>query len=295
MDNIFFERPVPSLMKKDGMGMVDMHFHTEASFDSLARIGNVVARMRKEGIGCVVCDHNEIRGAKLMSKIENVLFIPSIEVTSHEGIHITPFFSKFQDLEHFYRKVLMKGLMQNPFWSSLSAFELLEKGREYNAVVGVPHMFIPGSAGLGRLEIEPDMERKIDTVEVINGYNLRHLNEKAITWAYEHGKAVTGGSDGHFTVELGNVVTMAEGTTPETFLESVRKNRATVIGKENKMILSLIKCLEKEVVTVRRDIHKHENMQHLQYQLSVEYDDLVKVLRKDERRFLELFTMHHGY
>lgn len=75
-----------------------------------------------------------------------------------------------------------------------------------------------------------DLDRlaaKVDAVEILNSRCLLSRdNERASAFAAEHELAVTGGSDGHFPMEIGRAVT----TVTDPLLTSIHEKTTTTEG-----------------------------------------------------------------
>jgi hypothetical protein len=199
-----------------------------------------------------------------------VTVIPGIEVTCRSGAHLLFYFYRPSELEEFFRKEL-KQRMVNPFFTSLSAAELLAEARGYNCVTCAPHPFSPGALGLRKIAMTKGMEKDIDLIEVINGYNFRNHNLKAVYWAASLNKGVTGGSDGHTTMELGKVLTFAKEDGIDGFFKELLRNKALVIGKERNMLLKAAIAFRKEGACINRSKGQGATKALLRSQFGTEY------------------------
>ena len=297
MGSVIFRKPPLRRFKKEGSELfgVDMHFHTRYSLDGISRITNVIKKARKKGIGLAITDHNEIRGVQSAFKNKgSVLVIPGIEITCRNGVHMLTYFHTKAELEEFYSRCLRPRMKKNPFFVDVGINELIQKGKEYNAVICAPHPFAPGIVGLHKVKVTRKIERSLNLIEVINGYNFRRSNMKAVYWASSINKGVTGGSDGHSTLELGKVLTFTTGTDTESIFRDMLKNRAVVIGKEDNIFLKAAMVVRKEGAYINRSKKQHRAKQLLKSQLGTEFRYLRGRFSHGDKRFAHL-RHHHPF
>ena len=102
--DIRFARPHPARILAEGLFPADLHFHTVHT-DGTTSIPSFVRRIRKNGAGCAVTDHNEISGALAASREgAGLLVIPGIEISTSDGPHILVYFYSPRDLEDFFAR-----------------------------------------------------------------------------------------------------------------------------------------------------------------------------------------------
>lgn len=250
--NFRFQKPDTCRLVDKGYTAFDMHFHTRYSLDAISSITRSLKKARACGFGVAVTDHNEVKGARkaIQSRIAPV--IPGIEVTSHEGIHTLLYFDNISELEEFHKRTIHPS--SNPFFIEHSLGQLLDLASDYNCVICCPHPFSAGAPGLMNHDLSPDILDRFHAVEIINGYNTRAMNRKAVTRFRNIGKAITGGSDGHTAHELGTVLTYADS---DDFLEALRKRKTKVIGREGNIFEKAILAMVKEENYVAR-AHKEK-------------------------------------
>lgn len=165
---------------------VDMHIHTRSSFDCLSDPDAVVERAVDRGLARIcITDHNEIHTALELARRYPDRVIPGEEIKTAEGVDVIGLY------------------MTDWIPKGTPAREACERIREQGALVYVPHPFVGGKGGGGR--ILPEIE---DLVDVMEGFNARvhhaSLNERARQWARERGIPVGAGSDAHTLAEIGN-------------------------------------------------------------------------------------------
>ncbi len=165
---------------------VELHAHTRASKDSLVRPARLIEHCDKIGLNWIaITDHNEISGALEAKNLapERVIVGEEIETTQGE---------------------LIGYFMQEWVPSGLPPMAVIARLREQGAVISIPHPFDTvrskhwSEAAL--LAIAPE----VDAIEVFNARCLNNKpNQKAVSFAKQHGLLQTVGSDAHSLWELG--------------------------------------------------------------------------------------------
>lgn len=262
MAQVFFNRTrfIPSaifkMLSSLGFNAVDMHFHTEYSMDAVSDIRSVLAKCRKRSIGVAITDHNAVDGAVKAWKMKKSEFvIPGMEASTQEGSHALYFFDNINQCTQFYNKAVRKLAKKNPFFLPIGIDELMDKARDFNALIATSHPYGPGVTGIKKVNLRRGIEwaeKRFHFIEALNGVCLRDMNTRAIRWANFIKKGMTGGSDGHTTAELGNVLTLGYGYDPEEFLTSVRKRHSTLVGKEENLFSDAIHQIVKEKIYLQR-------------------------------------------
>jgi predicted metal-dependent phosphoesterase TrpH len=172
---------------------IDLHCHSEASWDCLTPIEAIPAQCQRRGIHIqAITDHNEIWGAeKLKALVENnpeynLKVIIGEEITTLEGEIIGLF-------------------LQQKIEAGLTPEETIRKIREQNGLVLLPHGFDP----LKRYRLQPDARARVaDQIDIIEAFNARisrpRWNRTAAIWAGEHKLPISAGSDAHRLVDIGD-------------------------------------------------------------------------------------------
>lgn len=164
---------------------VDLHIHTKYSKDCRLEPRDIlrVASTRVDAIA--VTDHDTIKGGVETKKLEGEFGIEVVigaEIRTDRG------------------EVLGYGLEEEI--SQRDFFEVVDAIRDQGGLVAIPHPF--DFLRVSSLTIEGDILKAIDAVEVFNSRCvLASFNEKARSFAEEHGLAITAGSDAHTLNELG--------------------------------------------------------------------------------------------
>ena len=253
MDSVIFKKPPLKKLEKEGLFGVDMHFHTRYSLDGISHIPSAVKKAQKKGFGFAITDHNTVDGVIKSYRLrKHTLIIPGIELTCNNGNHILAYFYDHKNTEDFFNRFLKPRMKRNPFFIDISPAEIIQFSKDHDFLVCAPHPFGTGAVGMMNTGVTKKIERSIKMVEVLNGFNFRKANIKAIDWAKKNGKAITGGSDGHSTYELGKVLTFTKGDDIESVFKEIQQKRSVVIGKEDNLFLKAAMSIRKEGAYVNR-------------------------------------------
>jgi len=293
MGSVIFKKPPIKRLKKDGMTGIDLHFHTRYSMDAISKIDSSMKKAAKKGFGFAVTDHNEIKGAIeafKAAKQKNVIIIPGIEVTCKTGVHMISYFRDCDALSEYYNKVL-KPKMPTPFRVEVDVPDIIRNTKERNGIVCCPHPFCIGAVGIQKNGLTKQIEKALNLIEVINGYNFRRNNLKAAYWAASLNKGITGGSDGHATIELGKVLTFTKGTNIEEIFKELLKDRSVVVGREDGTLLKAVMAIRKESNFIKRSNRQHLARKLIRSQLGPEYTYFKEKFKNGK---MASFLMHHN-
>jgi glycosyltransferase involved in cell wall biosynthesis len=186
---------------------VDLHMHTDHSYDCATPVEVLLAEARSRGLGAIaITDHNEISGAlDARAKADGVKVIVAEEVkTASQGEVIGLFLEQ---------KIPRGGTLQ----------ETIAEIKRQGGLVYVPHPF-------DRMHSVPDYEnllQVLDDVDAIEVFNPRvaitEFNEEAARFAAKYRIPAGAGSDAHVPQGLGSVrIRMRDFDGPEEFLASLR-------------------------------------------------------------------------
>jgi glycosyltransferase involved in cell wall biosynthesis len=186
---------------------VDLHMHTDHSYDCATPVEVLLAEARARGLGAIaVTDHNEISGAlEARAKANGVKVIVGEEVKTKEQGEV---------IGLFIEEKIPRGMTLQ---------ETIAEIRRQGGLVYVPHPF-------DRMHSVPDYEHLvavIDDVDAIEVFNPRiaisEFNEEAVRFAAKYRIPAGAGSDAHVPQGLGSVrIRMRDFNGPEEFLESLR-------------------------------------------------------------------------
>ncbi|MBU2561257.1 MAG: PHP domain-containing protein [Nanoarchaeota archaeon] len=292
MASVIFKKPPLRKLRKEGLFGVDMHFHTRYSLDAVSRIPVSVKKAEKKGFGFAITDHNTIDGVMHSYRLrKHALIIPGIEITCRNGNHVLAYFYHHNELEEFFNRQLKPRMKKNPFFIDISLPELMQVSKGYNSIICAAHPFAPGAVGIMHTGIAKSVERSLKMIEVINGYNFRRSNMKAVYWASKNNKAMTGGSDAHSTFELGKVLTFTHGDDIESVFKEMLKNKSIIFGKEDNIFLKTVMSIRKESAYVNRSKKQKMARTLLRSQLGTEYQYMKEKFKNG--RAYHMLTHHH--
>ena len=174
---------------------IDLHCHTNASFDCLARPADVVRAAADRGLThLVITDHDRIDGALAARDLApaGLTVIVGEEIKTAEGDMIAA----------FLERAVAPGML---------AAETVAAVREQGGLVGIPHPF---DRLRGSLRTDARMSALAPLVDWIEVHNARLVgggNERAAEFGREHGIAGVAVSDAHSVMEVGVAYTALDG------------------------------------------------------------------------------------
>lgn len=187
---------------------VDLHMHTDHSYDCVTPVEVLLATAKARGLGAIaVTDHNEISGAlEAQAKASGIKVIVGEEVkTADQG----------EVIGLFLKRLIPRGLTLQ---------ETIAEIKRQGGVVYVPHPF-------DRMHAVPDYEHLtavLDDVDAIEVFNprvaIQEFNEEAARFAAKYRIPAGAGSDAHVAQGLGSVrIRMPDFDGPEEFMEALRE------------------------------------------------------------------------
>jgi predicted metal-dependent phosphoesterase TrpH len=187
---------------------IDLHCHTNASFDSLSDPAKVVRAAAKRGLThLAITDHDRIEGALRARDAapDGLTVIVGEEIRTTDGDLIALF-------------------LERAVAPGRPARETIEAVRAQGGLVGIPHPF---DRHRGSMLNDPRLEAIGRMVDWVEAYNARVVggsgNERAAGFAKELGLPGLAASDAHSTLEVGvayNVVAV-DPSTPEGLLAAL--------------------------------------------------------------------------
>jgi predicted metal-dependent phosphoesterase TrpH len=292
MGSIIFKKPPLKKLRKEGLFGVDMHFHTNYSLDAVSKIPNAIRKAEKKGFGFAITDHNTIDGVMAAYKLGRAaVIIPGIEVTCNNGNHVLVYCNTKDELEGLFNRHI-RPKMKTPFSADISVIELIDAAADYDAVVAAAHPYSPGVTGMMRTGVTKKIERKLDIIEAMNGFNTRKSNIKAVYWSSKIDKPTSGGSDAHSTLALGKVMTFTKGHDAESVLHEVCKGNSVIVGKEDNFFMKAVRAVRKESAYINRSEKQHLGRTLLKLQFGNEYRYLLEKFKNGAA--YKMFTQRHG-
>ena len=208
---------------------VDLHMHTDHSWDCATPVEHLLATARDRGLGAIaITDHNEVSGAldaERKAHDYGVKVIVAEEVKTAEQGEV---------IGLFIRERIPKGL---------TLAETIADIKRQGGLVYVPHPF-------DRLHSVPDYEHLadiVDDIDIIEVFNPRialpAFNEEAVRFAAKYRIVGGAGSDSHVAEGLGAVrIKMRDFDGPDEFLESLRE--ADIVGRPSSLYYGRVQALK---------------------------------------------------
>jgi hypothetical protein len=192
---------------------VDLHMHTDHSYDCATPVEVLLASAREQGLGAIaVTDHNEISGAlEAQAQVAELGPHPPLQVIVGEEVKTA---SEGEVIGLFIKERIPRGM---------SLAETVAEIKRQGGVVYVPHPF-------DRMHAVPDYEhllKILDDVDAIEVFNPRvaisAFNDEAVRFAAKYRVTAGAGSDSHVAQGLGSVrVRMRDFDGPAEFMQSLR-------------------------------------------------------------------------
>ncbi len=177
-------RNVVTRQPKEGRLRIDMHMHTQASFDCLSDPRKVIAAASARGVQRIaITDHNRVSTALEMAEAFPDSVIPGEEVRTEEGIDV---------IGLYIEELIPKGT---------PAKEVCRRVKDQGGLVYLPHPYARGKGGGGRYAEE--LAPLVDIIEVFNArLHPGRLNDRGEELADRWSKPRGAGSDAHMLGEV---------------------------------------------------------------------------------------------
>ena len=204
---------------------LDLHCHTSASFDSLAKPEAVVAAAVRRGLThLAITDHDRIEGALRARDAapDGLTVIVGEEVKTADGDLIALF-------------------LERAVAPGRSARDTIAEVREQGGLVGIPHPF---DRFRGSMLKDPKLEAIGALVDWVEAYNARIVggngNDRAAAFARELGLPGIAVSDAHSVLEVGVAYTALDGDpgTPAGLLAALA-SAEVVPGRASYLVRTL--------------------------------------------------------
>jgi len=197
---------------------LDLHIHTNNSFDSITRPESIIRRAEKLNLDIIaITDHNSIDNALRVKEIASKLN-SKVRVIIGEEIST----DKGEIIGLFLENCISPGKFQT----------VIEAIKSQGGIVYLPHPFKRSEL------IKTEIIKEIDIIEVWNARSNYEQNYKGLIFAIRHGKLMACGSDSHLISELGRCRMHLETTmniksdfTPQNFLDLIKEaSKIKIIG-----------------------------------------------------------------
>jgi len=174
---------------------LDLHIHTEASFDCDSDVRQVIETAEKAGLGAIaITDHDTMSAVETARKYaRSVTVIPAMEITSEGGGHILGLFLK-EEIK------------------SRNIFDIIDEIHGQDGLVALAHPFRPGTGLLFNRDhlnqfSADEMRRIISGLDLIESINYRSCSDELVkTDRYFSSMpdiSQIAGSDAHRLEEIG--------------------------------------------------------------------------------------------
>lgn len=179
---------------------IDLHVHSEYSFDSLMKVEKIIDVAMESGLnGIAITDHNTVKGcleAIKANKNHEFIIIPASEISTNMGEII--------------------GYFVTDEIKSKNAFDVIDEIRGQGGIAVLAHPY-------KRMKAYP--AQIIEKLDAIEGFNARIGNKTYLkrSWdlAKKHNLPMTAGSDAHFYFEIGRGISILRNSSD---LEGVKKD-----------------------------------------------------------------------
>ncbi len=195
---------------------MDSHIHSEYSPDSKSKLEDIFKVAKNKNIDIIgISDHNTVEGSKEAQKLtknDDLLVIPSIEVSALEG-HILGF-----GCEESIKR-------------DLQAAETIDLIHEQGGLAIIPHPYCFYRHGL--LCKADYKELKIDAIETKNArFIIGYCNNKAKKLSKKENLPGLGASDAHFYKFVGDCYSKIDCEKDiDSVLKSIKKAKVEALGK----------------------------------------------------------------
>ena len=198
------------------MYKMDSHIHSEYSPDSKSKLKDIFKVAKSRNIDIIaISDHNTVDGSKearRLTKNDDLLVIPSIEISSLEG-HILGFGCE----EKIDR--------------DLPAAETIDLIHDQSALAIIPHPYCFYRHGLLCKADYKDL--KIDAIETKNArFIVGYCNNKAKNLSKKENLPSLGASDAHYFKFVGDCYSKIDCEKDiDSVLKSIKKGKVEAFGK----------------------------------------------------------------
>ena len=198
------------------MYKMDSHIHSEYSPDSKSKLKDIFDMAKSRNIDIIaISDHNTVDGSKearRLTKNDDLLVIPSIEISSLEG-HILGFGCE----EKIDR--------------DLPAAETIDLIHDQEALAIIPHPYCFYRHGLLCKANYKDL--KIDAIETKNArFIVGYCNNKAKNLSKKENLPSLGASDAHYFKFVGDCYSKIDCEKDiDSVLKSIKKGKVEALGK----------------------------------------------------------------
>ncbi len=210
----------------------DLHTHTYYSDDAATSPEDMVIAAKQKGMdGIAVTDHNMIKAWKrsiAAGKKHGVMIIKAEEIkVFHDGRKLGEVIALFLNEE------IKPG----------EVGEVKDKIKAQGGIMVVAHPFDKFRNNFKDIDAH---KKHFDGVEAFNARVITtRFNDKARAFAEKNGFGVTGGSDGHCRLEIGNAYTVADITRTEDLAKAIKSRKTQAFGKKTNPLIHTLSTMAK--------------------------------------------------
>lgn len=193
---------------------IDLHTHTEHSFDSELSVRTLIQNAKKVGLHAIaITDHDSMSACGIAKKLaKQIAIIPGMEITSRGGTHITGLFLKDEIV-------------------SKDIFDIIDEIHDQGGLALIPHPFRPGSGLIFNKEKRTiftgeETMRILSSTDLIETVNFRCSAEDTLSaerfFGFHPDIPQTAGSDAHSNDEVGKAYVELEKVKSDS-LEDIKE------------------------------------------------------------------------
>jgi predicted metal-dependent phosphoesterase TrpH len=191
---------------------MDLHVHSCYSHDGISSIREIIEYSKKRGLnGVALTDHNTCEGSMQLSRTNELLVLPGMEIDTTGGHILALNISK-------------------PVPSKLNPLETIRRIHEAGGIAVAAHPYAFGKTGKRQ---QLTKTSNFDAVEVVNSsafpfFLSTNLSRK---WAQQLGLPQTAGSDSHIPQTIGMAYTVID-ADPEIdeIVRAIKKGATVPVG-----------------------------------------------------------------
>lgn len=194
---------------------IDLHCHSFYSREATSSPRKLIKTAKEKGVnGIALTDHDTISGweeAKKSSKEFGIFLILGEEIKTKKGDIL--------------------GLFLEKEIKSRDPIGVIKEIKAQNGIVVLPHPFFFPE------HFRDNLEKYVNLIDGIEVFNARcpfqGADKKALNFAKKYNLALIGGSDAHYSKDVGNGVTIAEAKNLIEFKEAIVKRWTSFEGKKS--------------------------------------------------------------
>lgn len=194
---------------------IDLHVHTDASFDGRSSLAEVVKSAKSKGLDAILISDHNVFSLEKSQFIDGLYVMSGCEISTTAG-HMLALFSDFGF-----------DVTSLPTWNGvLDAKVAVDTIHKYNGLAIMAHPYQNKNRNIDFLA------EHLDGVECANArVYMKNANGNAMAcrFAQTHGLIRTGGSDAHHKDEIGNCYTVVKANSIEEIESAIRQGNCSEV------------------------------------------------------------------